>query len=91
MHDEIYAHEFSGVIDAELRLDVTRDDDLNDLEDGGVKRCQAHTKTARDWPNKPRLAKVSNTRQRRTWPNRPRGQDGDQEMLQWMLIYCAEQ
>ena len=42
--------------DAELRLDATRDDDLNDLEDGEVERWRAHTKTARDWPNRPRLA-----------------------------------
>ena len=66
----------------ELSLDVTRDDGLDDLEGGEVERWQAHTKIARDWPNRPRLARVSNTKQRRTWPNRPRGQDGDQEMLQ---------
>ena len=45
------------VSDAELRLDATRDDGLNDLEDGGVERWQAHTKTARDWPNRPRVSK----------------------------------
>ena len=56
-------HEDREQDDVELRLDATRDDDLNDLEDGGVERWRAHTKTARDWPKDQELAEVTNTKE----------------------------
>ena len=75
----------------ELGLDTTRSDGLEILrvlESGGGE----HTSKRKGLgPIDQVLAKVTNTDGGVPGPNRPRGQDGDQETLQWMLIYYAEQ
>ena len=66
----------------ELGLDMTRSDELGDLEGVGVGGGE-HT-----GPKDQVVSKVTNTNKGRTWAQRPRGQDGDQETLQVVYIYC---
>ena len=75
----------------ELRLDTTRSDDLNDLEERSMSAAVSTLSNVGTGPKDQVLAKSSYYKTGRTWAQRPRGQDGDQETLQCKYIYYAEQ
>ena len=67
---------------------MTRDDDLNDLEDGGVEWWRAHTKTARNWPKDQELAEVTNTKRGVPDPKTKRSRWGPGDATVHVYILC---